>query len=40
MNKILIFGGSGSLGQAIFKELNPFFDVYCTYYSQKKFKKK
>ena len=39
MNKILIFGGSGSLGQAIFKELNPFFDVYCTYYSQKKFKK-
>ena len=39
LNKILIFGGSGSLGQAIFKELNPFFDVYCTYYSQKKFKK-
>ncbi|MGY8945989.1 MAG: sugar nucleotide-binding protein [Flavobacteriales bacterium] len=39
MNKILIFGGSGSLGQAIFKELNPFFDIYSTYYSQNKFKK-
>ena len=39
MNKILIFGGSGSLGQAVFKELNPFFDVYSTYYSQNHFKK-
>jgi dTDP-4-dehydrorhamnose reductase len=39
MNKILIFGGSGSLGQAVFKELNPFFDVYSTYYSQIHFKK-
>ena len=38
MNKILIFGGSGSLGQAIFKELIPFFDIYSTYFTQNKFK--
>ena len=39
MKKILIFGGSGFLGKAIYKELNPFFDVYSTYYSNKNFKK-
>ena len=39
MKKILIFGGSGFLGRAIFKELNPFFDLYCTYYKNLIFKK-
>ena len=38
MKKILIFGGSGFLGRAIFKELNPFFDLYCTYYKNLIFK--
>ena len=29
--KILILGGSGFLGYALYKELNAFYDVYCTY---------
>ena len=39
MVKVLIFGGSGYLGNAIFKELNPFYDVYGTYFNNIKFKK-
>jgi dTDP-4-dehydrorhamnose reductase len=37
--KILIFGGSGYLGNTIFKELNPFYDVYCTHFQNIHFKK-
>ncbi len=29
--RILIFGGSGFLGQALYKELGPYFDTYATY---------
>jgi len=32
--RILILGASGFLGQALFKELNPFFDVFGTYHNQ------
>src|SRR6056300_1871348 len=38
MKRILIFGGSSSIGIAIFKELKPFYDSYATYYSNSKFK--
>ena len=38
MKRILIFGGSSSIGIAIFKELNPFYDSYATYYSNSKFR--
>ena len=38
MIKVLIFGGSSSVGSAIFKELNPFYDLYATYYTQTKFR--
>ena len=37
MKRILIFGGSSSIGIAIFKELKPFYDSYATYYSNSKF---
>jgi dTDP-4-dehydrorhamnose reductase len=30
-NKILILGASGFIGQALYKELGPYFDVYGTY---------
>jgi dTDP-4-dehydrorhamnose reductase len=33
-NKILILGASGYIGNAIYKELRPYFDVYGTYFSQ------
>jgi len=33
-NTILIFGASGFIGNAIYKELLPYFDVYATYFSQ------
>ena len=33
-NKILILGASGFIGNAIYKELRPYFDVYGTYFSQ------
>ena len=39
MIKVLIFGGSGYLGNTIFKELNPFYDVYGTYNKNIDFKK-
>mgnify|MGYP006892325238 CR=1 FL=1 len=39
MIKVLIFGGSGYLGNTIYKELNPFYDVYGTYYKKRNFKK-
>ena len=39
MKKILIFGGSGFLGNTIFKELNPFFDLYCTYFRNNLYKR-
>lgn len=31
MNRILILGGSGFIGNALYKELAPFFDVHATY---------
>lgn len=34
-NRILILGGSGTLGNTIYKELLSYFDVYATYHSQK-----
>ena len=34
--RILIIGASGFLGQSLFKELNPYFDVYGTYFSSAK----
>ncbi len=33
--RILIIGASGFLGQTLYKELNPYFDVYGTYFSSK-----
>jgi dTDP-4-dehydrorhamnose reductase len=33
-NKILILGASGFIGNALYKELRPYFDVYGTYCSQ------
>ena len=39
MTKVLIIGGSGYLGYTIFKELNPFYDVYGTYNKNIDFKK-
>lgn len=33
--KILIIGASGFLGKALFKELNPYFDVFGTYFTSK-----
>ena len=38
MNKILIFGGSSSIGNTIFKELNPFYDLYATYFTKNIFR--
>jgi|SRR5690554_1675237 len=32
--RILILGGSGFIGNAIYKELLPYFDVHCTYCEQ------
>ena len=38
-NRVLILGGSGFLGQAIYKELSSYFKTFGTYYSsEKKFK--
>ncbi len=34
--KILILGGSGFLGNALYKELCPYFDTYGTYYSARR----
>ena len=39
MNNILILGGSGFIGYSLYKELNPFFKTFGTYYSNNKFKK-
>ncbi len=39
MNKILIVGASGYLGQALTKELSNYFDVYGTYCHQTQFSK-
>ena len=39
MKRILIIGGSGFLGRALYKELHPYFDVYATYCSQERYGK-
>lgn len=36
MNKILILGASGFIGNAIYKELHSYFDTYGTYYSARR----
>ena len=33
-NRILILGGSGFIGNAMYKELLPYFEVHCTYCQQ------
>lgn len=38
MNRVLLFGGSSSIGLAIFKELKSFYDLYATYYKNSKFR--
>lgn len=37
MKSILILGGSGFIGQALYKELNRYYKTYGTYYSQEHF---
>jgi len=39
MIRVLIIGGSGFLGRAIFKELHPYMDVYATYNNQERYAK-
>ena len=39
MTRVLIIGGSGFLGRALFKELHPYMDVYATYCHQEKYTK-
>jgi dTDP-4-dehydrorhamnose reductase len=39
MTRVLIVGGSGFLGRALFKELHPYMDVYATYNSQERYSK-
>lgn len=36
MSKILILGASGFIGNAIYRELNSYFDTYGTYYSSRR----
>ena len=38
MARVLIFGGSSSIGENLFKELNPFYDLHATYCYNNKFK--
>src|SRR5690606_8818002 len=33
-NRILILGGSGFIGNALYKELHPYFEIHCTYCRQ------
>ncbi len=33
-NRILILGGSGFIGNALYKELHPYFEVHCTFCQQ------
>ena len=39
MKRILIVGGSGFIGRALYKELHPYFDVYATYCTQERYAK-
>lgn len=39
MTRVLIVGGSGFLGRALFKELHPYMDVYATYCHRQKYTK-
>lgn len=36
MNRILILGGSGFIGNALYKELSPFYDVHATFKTDNK----
>lgn len=40
MKKILIIGGSGFIGNALYKELNSYFDTYATYHTDHSFYEK
>ncbi|MEH6682067.1 MAG: sugar nucleotide-binding protein [Sediminicola sp.] len=33
IKRILILGGSGFVGNALYKELHPYFDTHCTYFT-------
>lgn len=37
MKKILILGGSGFIGNALYKELHPYFDTHATYFTKNDF---
>lgn len=39
MKRILIIGASGFIGNALYKELSPYYATYGTYFSSKSFKK-
>lgn len=39
MMRVLIIGGSGFLGRALYKELHPYMDVYATYNTQDRYAK-
>ncbi len=39
MIRILILGGSGFIGNALYKELHSYFDTYATYFTNKAFSK-
>ena len=36
-HRILILGGSGFIGNSIYKELRSYFEIYCTYHSKAEF---
>jgi dTDP-4-dehydrorhamnose reductase len=37
LKRILILGGSGYIGNTLYRELRSYFDTYCTYFSAKSF---
>ena len=37
MKRILILGGSGFIGNALYKELHPYFDTHATYFTENSF---
>ena len=39
MKRILILGASGFIGQALYKELSPYYATFGTYHSNKKYRK-
>jgi len=39
LKRILILGGSGFIGNALYRELSPYYNTFATYYASKQFKK-